>query len=628
MKHTRGNAMTVATVSESPAGKTGNRLFRKTAVLCLCLLLLMLLVLDLFVVRGIRAEVRAGAFSRLEALAGMAVRMPPPSLRPPAPREWVEWVSGGGVRATLIGAGGEVLADTEGDASGMENHRDRPEIRQAVASGSGRATRYSDTLGQDLVYLAVRFAAAGEGPLVLRLSVPLGRLDGAVRDFRRRLWGTSFLMLALIGGVSLLLFRRVSNRIGRLKEFSRRVAEGDFRPMPVERSNDELAELSESLNRTAARLDQSIRTLTEERNQSSAILASMEEGVAVIDSGQRVVYCNRAFIGTAGIEAAGDGTRDAGCRSRPIVEVLHHPDLLSLFRKALAGGETVRGEVVTGSVRTRSYAATAAPVRSGRSTTGAVMVLHDITEIRRLERARRDFVANVSHEFRTPLAAIQGFAETLLEGALEDREDGRRFVRIIHAHALRLGRLTGDLLKLARIEAERLSLETSPVAVSRILDPSLETTRMEADRKGLVLEADYAPDLPPVPGDVRLLQEAVQNLLDNAVRYTPPGGRIRVHAEAVRGEVLLSVSDTGVGIPRADQQRVFERFYRADAARSRESGGTGLGLAIAKHLVEAHGGRIRVESELGRGSTFTVSLPLGPASGTTPEGGGVSPPAP
>jgi two-component system phosphate regulon sensor histidine kinase PhoR len=151
---------------------------------------------------------------------------------------------------------------------------------------------------------------------------------------------------------------------------------------------------------------------------------------------------------------------------------------------------------------------------------------------------------------------------------------------------------------------------------------------MEADRKGLVLEADYAPDLPPVPGDVRLLQEAVQNLLDNAVRYTPPGGRIRVHAEAVRGEVLLSVSDTGVGIPRADQQRVFERFYRADAARSRESGGTGLGLAIAKHLVEAHGGRIRVESELGRGSTFTVSLPLGPASGTTPEGGGVSPPAP
>lgn len=619
--------MTVAATMDSSAGKTKNRLFWKIAVVCLCLLLLMLVVLDLFVARGIRNELQAGALSRLEALARVAALKPPPSLRPPAAREWVGWVASGGVRATLIGAGGEVLADSEGDASGMENHRDRPEVRQALLTGSGRATRTSGTLGQDLVYLAVRFDAAGEGPLVLRLSVPLGRLDGAVRDFRRRLWGTSSLMLALTGGLALLLFRRTSNRIGRLKDFSRRVAEGDFRPMPVERSNDELADLSESLNRTAARLDGTIRTLTAERNQSSAILASMEEGVAVIDAAQRVVFCNRAFSRAAGIEPGGAGTGDSACRERPIVELLHPPDLLSLFQRALTGGETVRGEVVTGSVKTRSYAVTAAPVRSGPSITGAVMVLHDITETRRLERARRDFVANVSHEFRTPLAAIQGFAETLLDGALEDRENGPRFVRIIHEHALRLGRLTEDLLKLARIEAGQLSLETGPVDVSLIIDPCVETTRLEAERKGLVLEAGCAPGLPPVQGDVRLLQEAVQNLLDNAVRYTPAGGRIRVHAGAAGGEMLLSVSDTGIGIPRADQHRVFERFYRADAARSRESGGTGLGLAIAKHLVEAHGGRIRVESELGRGSTFTVSLPLAPAAAAG-AGGEVRPPVP
>ncbi len=611
--------MTVAATTDYSSGKTKSRLFWKIAVVCLCLLLLMLVVLDLFVARGIRNELQDSAFSHLEELARVAVLKPPPSLRPPSAQEWIDWIASGGVRATLIGSGGEVLADSEGDASGMENHRDRPEIRQALLTGSGRATRTSGTLGQDLVYLAVRFDAAG-GALVLRLSVPLERLDGAVRDFRRRLWGTSSLMLVLTGGIALLLFRRTSNRIGRLKDFSRRVAEGDFRPMPMERSNDELAELSESLNRTAARLDGTIRTLTAERNQSSAILASMEEGVAVIDSAQRVVFCNRAFFRAAGIKPGDGGTGDSACRERPIVELLHAPGLLSLFQRALTGGETVRGEVVTGSVETRFYAVTAAPVRSGSAISGAVMVLHDITEIRRLERARRDFVANVSHEFRTPLAAIQGFAETLLEGAFEDRENGPRFVRIIHEHALRLGRLTEDLLKLARIEAGQLSLETGPVDISLVIDPCVETTRLEVERKGIALDAGRAPDLPPVQGDVRLLQEVVQNLLDNAVRYTPAGGRIQVHAEAAGGKMLLSVSDTGIGIPRADQHRVFERFYRADAARSRESGGTGLGLAIAKHLVEAHGGRIRVESELGRGSTFTVSLPLASGDGTAPGG--------
>jgi two-component system phosphate regulon sensor histidine kinase PhoR len=208
------------------------------------------------------------------------------------------------------------------------------------------------------------------------------------------------------------------------------------------------------------------------------------------------------------------------------------------------------------------------------------------------------------------LAAIQGFAETLLDGAFEESENGKRFIRIIHEHALRLGRLTEDLLKLARIEAGQLQLEIQPVDVTQIVNPCIETTRIEAKQKGLTLEADLAPDLPLLHGDARLLQEALQNLLGNAVRYTSPGGRIRVHAAVQGSEMALSVSDTGIGIPRADQHRIFERFYRADAARSRESGGTGLGLSIAKHLAEAHGGRIQVESEVGRGSTFYIYLPL------------------
>jgi two-component system phosphate regulon sensor histidine kinase PhoR len=592
-----------AATSASSVGRSRSRLFWKIGFVCLFLLLLMLIVLDTYVVQSLRKESLAGAFSQLESLTHVAIEKPPQSLEPKTLQAWASWIAHGGIRATLVSDQGIVLADSEKNPAQMENHRNRPEIEEAVLTGLGRAVRHSDTLGYELVYLAQRFYSKDGSVLILRLSIPLNRLDEGVNAFRSRLWLTSLLILVIIGGVSLLFVRTVSNRIGRLKEFSRRVAQGDFRPMPMERSNDELADLSGTLNQTASKLDQTIHTLIEERNQSAAILASMEEGVAVIDSDQRVIYYNQAFSRTAGVP-------NADRKGRPVVEIVNHPDLISLFQKALTSGSTVHGEVVVGSVQTKSYAITSAPVRSKDSIVGAVMVLHDISEIRRLERARRDFVANISHEFRTPLAAIQGFAETLLDGAFEDSENGKRFIRIIHEHALRLGRLTEDLLKLARIEAGQLQLEIQPVDVTQIVNPCIETTRIEAKQKGLTLEADLAPDLPLLHGDARLLQEALQNLLGNAVRYTSPGGRIRVHAAVQGSEMALSVSDTGIGIPRADQHRIFERFYRADAARSRESGGTGLGLSIAKHLAEAHGGRIQVESEVGRGSTFYIYLPL------------------
>jgi two-component system phosphate regulon sensor histidine kinase PhoR len=238
------------------------------------------------------------------------------------------------------------------------------------------------------------------------------------------------------------------------------------------------------------------------------------------------------------------------------------------------------------------------------------VVLHDVTELRRLERVRQDFVANVSHEFKTPLTAIQGFAETLLAGAIEDPRNNRRFLEIIRDHAVRLARLTDDLLKLARIEAGKLEVQFSAVGVIDLAERCAETALLKADRKQILLEIEIPPGLPPVRGDAGLLRDVLQNLLDNAIQYTPPGGQIHVSAAATEREVVITVADTGIGIPLADQERIFERFYRVDAARSREAGGTGLGLSIAKHIVEVHGGRLLVESEVGAGSKFSFSIPL------------------
>jgi two-component system phosphate regulon sensor histidine kinase PhoR len=580
-----------------------NRLFWKIGLLYLLLLLLVLMALNIYVVRALRREHLEAAFSQLEALSRVALANPPGSSDESDLRQWVAWFGQSGTRVTLVADNGKVLADSGEDPARMENHLARPEIKEALQKGSGRAVRRSPTLKLDFVYLAKRCDAKNGQPMVLRLSVPLQRLEEALDAFRRHLWITSLLILALAGGASLLFSRNITGRIGHLKEFSRRVAEGDSRPLALDRHKDELADLSGTLSQTVLKLDHTISTLTDERNRSSAVLASMEEGVAVIGNNQRILYCNQAFCQAAGVP-------NISCEGRPVMEIIRHSDLLSYIQKALTGGETVHGEVVVGSIRTSSFAVTAAPIRSDAATKGAVMVLHDITEIRRLERARRDFIANISHEFKTPLTAIQGFAETLLGGALEDTQNRQRFLEIIREHALRLGRLTDDLLKLAQIEAGQSLLEAQPVAVAEVIAPCMEIARIEAEQKKLVLEADCGGDLPMLFGDVYSFQEILQNLLDNALHYTAPGGRIHVKAAVEGSEMVLSVADTGIGIPKTDQDRIFERFYRADTARSRESGGTGLGLSIVKHLVEAHGGRIRVESEVGKGSTFYVHLPL------------------
>jgi two-component system, OmpR family, phosphate regulon sensor histidine kinase PhoR len=458
------------------------------------------------------------------------------------------------------------------------------------------------------------------------LAVELSAKNAPASEY---VWLFGILFALVVSAVFSLASTRASGlRIQRLEKFSRRVAGGDFRPLTPDNNNDELAMLGRAMNETALRLAQTIRSLTEEHGRTAAILESMAEGVAVVGSDERVVYSNAAFAQILGSGTTAAGTNVAGSNGVPggdgipgrsvgqgrrLVELVRQTELLGVVKQALTSEERVESEVTVGTVRVRTFAVTAAPVRAseeGGTAIGAVLVLHDISELRRLERVRQDFVANVSHEFKTPLTAIRGFAETLLGGALDDVDHRVRFVEIIQDHAERLTRLTDDLLKLSTIEAGKMELELLSVSPPELLKMCADTASFAAKKKQQTIKIECARDLPAVRGDSGRLRDVLQNLLDNAVQYTPSGGHIVASAARDGDEIVFTVADNGIGIPQAEQERIFERFYRVDEGRSREVGGTGLGLSIARHIAEAHGGRVWVESAIGQGSRFHFSVPI------------------
>jgi len=585
-------------------------LFWKLGFAFFALLIAVLLPVDFYAERALRRDYERAGFEELAAVARIALAHPPqpsdlishvPAKGAPL-LDWVAQMAASGVRVTVIASDGQVLADSQSDPSTMENHAGRPEIQDAFAKGNGQSIRRSATINRDLLYYAVRLPVPGGTPAVLRFALPLQTVDEVLWEFRKRLWLASLVVLLVTGAAALLISRSFSDRVDRLTAFSRRVAEGDFRPIDADRSGDALEALAVSLNETAARLDRTIRTLTEERNLSSAILGSMVEGVAVVNASERLLFANPGFEEILDLDVPPQS-------GSALVEIVRQTELLEAVRQVLNGDPRVETEIVTGTLRQRFFAVTVAAVTAAE-TSGAVIVLHDITELRKLERVRRDFVANVSHELKTPLTAIQGFAETLLAGAIDDPKNRVRFLEIILDHSRRLARLTDDLLRLSKMDADRLELEVQRLGVPHFVESCVETAQRPAAEKDLRISVNLQDRLPDIAADRRRLAEVLQNLLDNAIQYTSPGGQIMLSASADAGEVKFTVSDTGIGIPQADQPRIFERFYRVDAARSREVGGTGLGLAIAKHLVEAHGGRIWVESEVGQGSQFYFTVPI------------------
>ncbi len=510
-------------------------------------------------------------------------------------------------RVTVIAPDGVVLGDSEvgpADLGRLENHRDRPEVRAALEGRVGRDLRTSVSVHAPLMYVALPVRDGDRVVAVLRLALPLSAVTSSYDQINRVMLAGGLVALVVACGIGIFVAGRVTRPVVEMQAIARQMSEGQFAVRAPVRSPDELGALGRALNVMALRLREQIHNLETERAKATAILDGMVEGVVAVDGQECILLMNeraRAMFGVG--PARGEG--------KPFLEVIRNADLHEIFRSGRTAGGVFRHELRLRTPTDRTLRVTAVPLRLAGEDPGLVLVIDDVTELRRLEQVRTEFIANVSHELRTPLTAIQGYLETLLGGALEEREHARRFVEIAFRHTERLGRLLNDLTDLSNIELGKVSLRLAPTPLRPIVDSVLELVAAKA-RDGEVTLTTEVSEVIHVQADRDRLVQVLINLVDNAVKYTPAGGAVMVRARPTAdGRVEVSVSDTGVGIPRADLPRITERFYRVDKARSRELGGTGLGLAIVKHLVLAHGGDLAIDSQEGRGTTVRVLLPEG-----------------
>jgi two-component system phosphate regulon sensor histidine kinase PhoR len=507
-------------------------------------------------------------------------------------------------RITVILPSGRVIGDTDKDPADMENHADRPEIKEALVGRVGTLTRPSPTLQTDMKYVAVPLTDNGKIIGVVRTSFALASIDRALRAIRIKIAFGGLAIAGLAAVISWAVSRGISRPLEDLQSGAERFAHGELsRRLPIPPSK-EIGGLAEAMNEMAAQLDEKIRTVVQQRNEREAVLSSMVEGVLAVDRDEHVITVNQAAARLLGINPA-----EASGRS--IQEVVRNADLQQFVERALSSADPVEGEITLRGHGERFLQAHGTVLRDGQGREiGALVVLNDVTRLRRLENVRREFVANVSHEIRTPITSIKGFVETLLDGAMWHPPDAERFLGIVAKQVDRLNAIVTDLLTLSRIEQQAeeamIPLENGPTCEA--LEAAIQVCELKATAKDISIELACRKDLLAMI-NAPLLEQAVVNLVDNAIKYSDPGSTIQVEAAETDSEVAIAVRDQGCGIAKEHQPRLFERFYRVDKARSRELGGTGLGLAIVKHIALAHGGQVSVESTLGQGSTFTIHLP-------------------
>ena len=504
-------------------------------------------------------------------------------------------------RVTLIGADGRVIGDSSEPVEALptlENHIARPEIVAAARGEIGRAQRHSSTLGIDMLYVA----ASVRHPQIafVRLALPVTHLRDQARAIILVI--VSALGLALVGSAVLafVMTRRVGRRVRGIADAARRYRDGDFTPSRLEHGDDEFGTMARALDETVANLALRIAELARDRGRMAAILAGMVEGVIVVDPQGRLQLANDAARQMLRLDSLAVG--------RHYIEIIRHPAIKTLVAESLGGGTPSPVELSPPRDPSRILTARAAPSDAGGGAVGVVVVLHDITELRHADQVRRDFVANVSHELRTPLTAVRGYLEALGESDI-DADERRRFLEILMSNTRRMERLVKDLLRLARLDAGQETLELVSCDVGELLRAVVEELRPSLEARRQAVDIAIAPDAGKVHADPAKLYDVLRNLIANATTYGPEATGIRVTVDRDSEHVRIAVTDEGPGIPDDDRSRIFERFYRVDKSRARDPGGTGLGLAIVKHLVELHGGQVRVENAPGAGASFTIELP-------------------
>ena len=511
-----------------------------------------------------------------------------------------------GLRATIIDFNGKVLGDSEltrEQVLSVENHSNRPEIKDALKKGFGQSKRFSYTVKKEMLYMAVPFNKEKMNN-VLRLSVSLHDI-GLLQAKMHKIAGLTILgifLLSLVLTFFVSLF--ISRPLEQMSESAISMAGGDFSKRASIYSRDEIGDLARALNFMCDEIKDKIEKMNYEKARLDLVLSSMFEGVMVTDELENIILMNPSLRKLFFVDSNPEG--------KNALEVFRNTALQGVLDKIVKKGQRlIIEEIVINMPEEKILKVSGVSIVRDNKLEGAILVFHDITELRRLEKIKQEFVANVSHELRTPISSIKGYAETLLEGALDDKDNAREFINIIYQDSNRLAKLIEDLLDLSKIESGRINLNFVPIEPVVTIKRIVVIMEKQAKAKSIDIKMDLPPaNLPKILADETGFSQVVINLLDNAIKYTEKSGVINISAHAAGNFLQIEVADTGIGISEKDLPRIFERFYRADKGRSRELGGTGLGLSIVKHIVQAHGGQVWVRSVLGQGSTFSFTIPI------------------
>jgi len=518
-------------------------------------------------------------------------------------------------RVTFIDGDGNVLGDSDHDARNMDNHASRPEVLEAKQNGVGRDIRTSDTVNQNMMYVALAIRPGSADSEIVRLALSISELERSIRELWFGLIIGLLILFVLAAAVSYRVALGLTRPLEQITRVAKRIKNQEYQARVTVKKQDEIGELGVAINAMADSLQEQMKRIRQKEGQLESVLDNMINGIVMIDRKGRVLLLNRMaeeVLGFSARELVG----------RHYAEAKQQYELAQIIDEGLARRQHLHDEITFYFPEERLLEINLVPVfLSVDEFAGVLLVLQDVSAIRRLERMRSEFVANVSHELKTPIAAVKGFAETLLGGAVNDPDTAKSFLQIIYDESERLNRLIGDILELSKVESRRVPLQFSPVELGTFMEKTVELLASEAARKNIRLESVVESGI-YVEADEDRLRQIVMNLLSNGINYTPEGGRVTLKIEPVQSgrtavgtdadydHVRIWITDTGIGIPKKDLPRIFERFYRVDKARSRSSGGTGLGLSIVKHLVELHKGTITVESTVGVGSTFLIELPV------------------